>query len=70
MTNHSYPSSYGDRGYSSKYSSFNYYRGQWGYNTGPLTPSSVTGPSRPKFSILKSTNWEFWTYYSLTNLLT
>lgn len=35
MTNHTYPSSYGDRGYSSQYSSFNDYRGQWGYNTGP-----------------------------------
>ncbi|KAK9874467.1 hypothetical protein WA026_002812 [Henosepilachna vigintioctopunctata] len=41
MTNHSYPSSYGDRGYSS----FNDYRGQWGYNTGPSTSTSVPGPS-------------------------
>ncbi|KAK9892588.1 hypothetical protein WA026_020970 [Henosepilachna vigintioctopunctata] len=41
MTNHTYPSSYGDRGYSS----FNDYRGQWGYNTGPSTLTSVPGPS-------------------------
>lgn len=44
MTNHTYPASYGDRGYSSQYSPD--YRGQYSYNTGPSTSASATGPSK------------------------
>ncbi|CAH2207421.1 uncharacterized protein LOC120637693 [Pararge aegeria] len=59
MTNHTYPSSYGDRGYSS----FNDYRGPWGYNTGPSTSTSVPGPSRsatgPSTSMADDQNSQF-----------
>lgn len=62
-TNHIYPSSYSDRGYSSQYSSLNDYRGQWGYNTGPSTSTSVPGPSRsasgPSTSVADDQNFQF-----------